>query len=477
MRAVFANPFSDERIAVDLEIAGSPPSVSYEERLRRLIQTVSVKIIEVTEEGKGDIRKFAGNDRTLIEYGFLFHVYHQFIDAFDRLIQDQLAAGDTPCKAPFADDAIRMMVRFGFSAEDAVRYFALFFQMRRAFYFINQSIVGRSPCMKQLRLHLWNNVFSEDILLYASHLWNRMEDYSTMLLGETGTGKGVAAAAIGRSGFIPFDEKNICFRESFTRAFVSLNLSQFPEQLLESELFGHMKGAFTGAVSTHEGIFSRCSPHGAILLDEIGEVSIPVQIKLLQVLQDRVFSPVGSHQKHRFHGRVIAATNRSVSNLRSEGVFRDDFYYRLCSDIISVPPLRLRLKEDPEEIDDILMLIMKRILGKPSPELAGKVRDTIQKQLPKDYAWPGNVRELEQCARRIILKSCYETDTQGMSAVDTATKFVSGIEEGLLNAQELLSGYCELLYNRHGTYEAVARLTALDRRTVKRYLAQQEKSS
>src|SRR5678815_4546992 len=198
--------------------------------------------------------------------------------------------------------------------------------------------------MKELRRQLWQNVFTHDMRRYERHLWNRMEDFSTMLLGETGTGKGAAAAAIGRSGFIPFDEKHRCFAESFTRSFISLNLSQFPETLIESELFGHCKGAFTGAVEAHEGVFTRCSPHGAIFLDEIGDVSVPIQIKLLQVLQERTFCPVGSHEPLRFRGRVIAATNRSLDSLRKRDLFRQDFFYRLCSDMIEVPPLRLRLQ-------------------------------------------------------------------------------------------------------------------------------------
>src|SRR4030095_3729738 len=158
------------------------------------------------------------------------------------------------------------------------------------------------------------------------------------------------------------------------------------------ELFGHRKGAFTGAVETHEGIFARCSPHGAIFLDEIGEVATPVQIKLLQVLQDRTFSPVGSHEKLRFRGRVIAATNRPLEDLRRPGAFRDDFFYRLCSDLIVVPTLRQRIAEDAKEMDLLLSLIVERTAGGPSPSLVGIVQESLQESVARDYPWPGNVR-------------------------------------------------------------------------------------
>jgi DNA-binding NtrC family response regulator len=127
--------------------------------------------------------------------------------------------------------------RRGFSADEATRFFAIFFQIRRAAHFIEQGLIGRSACMKEFRRRLWQNVFTHDIRTYERGLWNRMEDFSTLLLGETGTGKGAAAAAIGRSAFIPFDTRKGTFAESFTRGFVGVNLSQFPETLIESELF------------------------------------------------------------------------------------------------------------------------------------------------------------------------------------------------------------------------------------------------
>src|SRR5690606_26738023 len=204
---------------------------------------------------------------------------------------------------------------------------------------------------------------------------------------------GQAAAAIGRSGFVPFDEAKGAFAASFTELFVPINLSQFPETLIESELFGHKKGAFTGAVDSHAGVFSRCSPNGAIFLDEIGEVSIPVQIKLLRVLQDRVFTPVGSHEERRFEGRVIAATHRDLTRLREQKTFRDDFYYRLCSDVIEMPPLRERLAEEPRELDVLLEHLVRRIVGVPDAEVVALVKNAIHSGIPEGYRWPGNVRE------------------------------------------------------------------------------------
>jgi len=468
-QAAFSNPFGPEREELDRRIAGGSERVPSDILVGRAIARVLDRVARLEAEGQADLRLFSPEEGQLVQSALLFDVYYRFIDAFDQLILQQIEAGDVPCPVSFAGEVLALLRRRGFSAEESRRFLAFFYQMRRAFYFIHHSLVGQSPSMGRLRCHLWNNVFTSDIRWYERFLWNRMEDFSTLILGETGSGKGAAAAAIGRSGFIPFDDKKGCFTESFTRNFIGLNLSQFPEALIESELFGHKKGAFTGAIEDHQGVFARCTPHGAIFLDEIGEVAVPVQVKLLQVLQERTFSPVGSREKRRFSGRVIAATNRSLDALRQQGTFRDDFFYRLCSDIVAVPPLRLRLQEDPAELEILLEHVVRRTLGEASHDLTASIRDILERDLGRDYSWPGNVRELEQAVRRIILTRGYRGEAEP-SPSDLSDCLHRGIDDESLDAQELLAAYCAVLYRRHGTFEAVARRTRLDRRTVKKYI-------
>jgi len=463
--ATFANPFSDRRYELDHRIAGYFEGEP--QRVQLLKDAVCERVESLRQKSRAHLRHFRGPEREVMRNGFLFEVYHRFCGEFDELIGQQMAAGDTPRPVPFASEAMGLLKQRGFTVEEALRFFGIFYQLRRAFYFIAGGLTGRSASMKEFRRHLWNNVFTHDIRWYDQYLWNRMEDFSTLLLGETGSGKGTAAAAIGRSGFIPFNPNKGCFAESFTHSFLSLNLSQFSEALIESELFGHKKGAFTGAIEAHEGVLARCSPHGAIFLDEIGEVSIPVQIKLLQVLQERTFSPVGGHEKLRFSGRVIAATNSRLDELRRQKVFRDDFYYRLCSDIIAVPSLRQRIQELPSEIDMLIEKMVARMTGADSHELASMVKRVLDESVGRDYHWPGNVRELEQAVRRILLTRAYAGQHQDL---DLKAALQSGIENGTLDAESLLSGYCTLLHQRHGTFEEVSRRTKLDRRTVKKYV-------
>jgi len=467
---IFSNPFSVDTRLIEEMVGKKLPAVSPpgQNAYPALVPTLEQRLSRLESRGIDRIQAVHSDDREFLEYGYLFLYFHKHLTAIDELIQNQLAAGHEPVEVPFHAELTQQLKSHGFTQQEAYRYLALFYQLRRAFYFIYFAMIGDSPSMVRLRHALWNNVFTSDVKLYADHLWDRMEDFSTLLLGETGTGKGTAAAAIGRSGLIPFNPKTGRFERSFTSTFISINLSEFPETLIESELFGHKKGSFTGAIDHHKGLFERCSAQGSLFIDEIGDVSIPTQIKLLNVLQDRRFSPVGSHEVKRFEGRVIAATNQSIYELRKQGRFRDDFYYRLSSDVIEVPPLRVRLQELADELEQVVSLLIKRMLGtEENAELTAKVMRILTKSFSRNYPWPGNVRELEQAVRKIIING--EISGRKPEA-EITSGWLDEMKQGQLTAQQLLSHYCRMLYTQHGTYEIVAEKTGPDRRTVKKYI-------
>jgi DNA-binding NtrC family response regulator len=186
-------------------------------------------------------------------------------------------------------------------------------------------------------------------------------------------------------------------------------------------------------------------------------------VKLLRVLQERSFNRLGESTPRRFEGKLIAATNRDLPAEVAAGRVREDFYYRLCSDVIHVPSLKERLEADPGELEDLLLVLAERAAG-PSegPALAAEVGGWIADHLGPAHPWPGNVRELEQCVRNVMVRGQYRplgpTTEAGLGAQ---------VEAGALGAEELLDRYCALVYRRTGSYVEAARLLGLDRRTVK----------
>jgi two-component system, NtrC family, response regulator AtoC len=215
---------------------------------------------------------------------------------------------------------------------------------------------------------------------------------STILItGETGTGKEVVARAI--------------HHNSARRAyrFVALNCSAIPETLLEAELFGHVRGAFTGAVGARQGRFEQAHK-GTLFLDEVGTMSNALQMKLLRALQEREFERVGDSQTIKVDVRVIAATNSDLAKMVAEGEFREDLYYRLHVIPIQLPPLR-------ERRDDIPVLV-KHFLEKFSPGSSMQVSQAAMRALMA-YHWPGNVRQLENAVERAVALSAGRRDIDG----------------------------------------------------------------
>lgn len=209
---------------------------------------------------------------------------------------------------------------------------------------------------------------------------------TVLLTGETGTGKEMAAREIHK--FSP--RKN--------KPFVAINCAAIAESLLESELFGHEKGAFTGASSKRQGRFELASG-GTLLLDEIGEMSPNLQVKLLRVLQERCFERVGGSQTLTTDVRVIAATNRNLITQINKGAFREDLYYRLAVFPIHLPPLRQRI-DDLKALIDVMLVELCPSLGLTKATISPEALDAM-----RQYAWPGNVRELRNVVERSALLS------------------------------------------------------------------------
>jgi DNA-binding NtrC family response regulator len=209
-------------------------------------------------------------------------------------------------------------------------------------------------------------------------------DSTVLITGESGTGKELVA-------------KTIHYNSSRSRkSFVPLNCAAIPKDILESELFGHEKGAFTGAINTRLGRFEMAH-NGTLFLDEIGELAPSLQVKLLRVLQEKEFERVGGIKTIKVDVRILAATNRNLEKAVKDGTFREDLYYRLNVIPLHLPPLR-KMKEDiPLLIDHFIAEISKR-KKRDQPRISGESMDCIT-----GYRWPGNVRELENLIERLII--------------------------------------------------------------------------
>ena len=311
---------------------------------------------------------------------------------------------------------------------------------------------------------------------YLRMLYARMNDVNTLITGPTGTGKELVAEAVGFSQYIPFTPKNERFAVNFKQSFHPLNLSAMPSSLIESQLFGHTDDAYSGAKRDREGWLHKCSsPHSAILLDEIGDVSASVQVKLLRVLENRVFQRVGDTVDLPFEGKIVAATNRDLAAEVDAGRFRQDLYYRLRADTISTPSLREQLDDCPGDLHDLVLFLARRILRnrvedvdveKEAKSLGADAEDWIEHELDDDYGWPGNTRELEQCVRSIMVRKSYRPAQSREPDLEDGLHgaLVAAAENGL-TAKELERWYCLVALEKTGSYKQGAELIGMNRHT------------
>jgi DNA-binding NtrC family response regulator len=279
---------------------------------------------------------------------------------------------------------------------------------------------------------------------------------SVLITGESGTGKDVLA-------------RTIHFHGSRARQpFLPINCTALPEGLLESELFGHVRGAFTGAHATKRGLFEKASG-GTLFLDEIGDMSLPLQGKLLRVLQDGEVRPVGGAETTKVDVRIIAATNRDLAAAIDDGRFREDLFYRLNVIPLHVPPLR-------ERADDIPPLV-EAFLRKHSPERPRTVSAPAIAWL-RAQTWRGNARELENAIERALVLADGDEiaaadlrarDGRGEPEVDPALRMIESAAEASLSLQELGERYTEEILRRcDGNKVHAAAILKIDRKTLYR---------
>ena len=340
----FTNPFLPERVEAEQAALGeefveydrvwhtregqrdNPNVEPLMERLDPLIEEVSQRL---SDSPKGN--RYSNEELGIYEELVLFTIYHRYRLHFQDAIPDDL--NKTACEFydAFRDELARMLKplptqrrRYG----PTEHLFAFFFQIRRAFDYIFAFLAGSSLAMARLRANIWQSIFTHDLRRYLRTLYARMGDFCTLITGPSGTGKELVARAIAHSRYIPFDPKRKTFRDDFHGSFYPLNLSALSPTLIESELFGHRRGSFTGALEDRQGWLEVCPPFGTVFLDEIGDLDAGIQVKLLRVLQDRRFQRLGESSDHHFEGKVIAATHQDLPRAMRAGRFREDFYYR-----------------------------------------------------------------------------------------------------------------------------------------------------
>lgn len=355
----------------------------------------------------------------------------------------------SPDEDPLADLTPKHFRKLPYGASDYRRLLAA---ASRCFHKLC-SLRGSSAHLRQVRQEVWAACFGQS-LDHTLALEEVIRDQDILLLGETGTGKELLAQAIQVGMLAP---------KGTTPAPASaLNAAAIPESLVESELFGHVRGAFTGATETRMGAL-RKAHKGAFFLDEIGDLPIFTQVKLLRVIETDQVVPLGSDESHPCTLRYVAATHKDLHAMVQENQFRRDLYQRLAGNVITLPPLR----ERPEDMPDIAVHFIKRY----DPELTGprthEALMWVESTEARNYPWPGNVRELQNALRNLLLGLA--PDLQDLTV--SSRPLPAAVADASASLREAEEWYVRhVVAHTGGNLSQTARILGVDRGTVKRKL-------
>jgi DNA-binding NtrC family response regulator len=473
-RVGYANPFASERreaeraalgvLFVDLGEAasprGGPPSPDPN------LRCIASRLVPILDAAHA--RLVAGavpsdEDRHLYQEGCLHHLRTEH----GGRLPPSVAGAVAGVYRPFLDDYHRRL-RVPGMALDLPRpedVFAGAFQIRRAYHQIFTTLIGTSRAMAALRAKLWGIIFSRTLRGYLQARDRKQPGACTLVTGPTGTGKELVARAIGGSSYEPFDGEQMRFVAGEGDDFCAVNLSALSSALFESELFGHERGAFTGAIKDRRGVFETVRPGGVVLLDEIGELGLGEQVKLLRVLQERAFRRVGDNKELPLEARIVSATHRDLRESIRRGLFRADFYHRIAGACIVTPSLREQLEDAPGDLAYLVRVLAPQIApGDTDPTLADDALRYIEEHLPA-YTWPGNVRELGDCIASVHHDSDFLPG--GVAAAQAPT---DSLEAGAMSERSAVRRYRNIVAEQTGNVSEAARKLGIHRSTLRRSL-------
>ena len=282
----YCNPFLPERVQLERAVLGAEfhegepvwsQQVEDPERPRENVWRIAAKLEQVVEQARADLQE---SDRPLYEDAALHLLYQRYYPKF-------FAAGfgpqaGSPGRWRFYHDFLADWNHFRLPAANARHVFACFRQVQRAFEQVFRDIIGGSMPAARLRASIWQSIFTHDMRRYQRTLYARMGEFATLITGPSGTGKELVARAIAQSRYYPFDDQRLSFAEA--DVFFPINISALSPTLVESELFGHRRGSFTGAVGDRKGWLEMCPELGSVFLDELGDLDPAIQVKLLRVI-------------------------------------------------------------------------------------------------------------------------------------------------------------------------------------------------
>ncbi len=487
-KLTYSNPFQEERIELERVILGSryehddllawsrtSGTEQHDRTNVRLITEDATKLAEKLLKQQTDGEAFDTELCDLYADLVIYVLYYRFLNNLPKVFHKEVTVDSVKVAwQDFKQEHARLSAPLlktlpSHTIHNAAHLFACLYQVARAFRHIFNYLIGDSKVATQLRATVWQSVFTHDMKRYQSSLYDKMHDFSSLITGPSGSGKELVARAIGLSQYYPFKPAQGEFETGNTELFLALNLSALSPTLIESELFGHRKGAFTGATSDRVGWLEKCARQGVVFLDELGEIDLNLQVKLLRVAQNRSFIRLGENKERHFQGKIIAATNRNLPEEIAAGRFREDLYYRLCSDRIEVPSLEDQIQSNASFLTGLVHHLVDRTIDDPK-EASQFTESTLQwitDNLPSNYSWPGNVRELEQCIRNLIVRNHYAPTEPDDKVSNSLPEWLQQASEGKMTAEELLNHYSKMVYTKAGNYEAASRILGLDRRTVR----------